>query len=1074
MAIGDIVIQTKLQTPQIKGKIVRRDRLLNLLKENLDKKLILICADAGYGKTTLLAQFCAELKCPFIFYNLDVADNNLMTFFNYIVSGIQQLYPDFGLRTKGIISQTRNIEIIVGTFINEFVETIKDEFYIILDDYHHSQSSKEIANALDYFLRHLPMNLHFIISTRSTPSLNLAYYLAKQELVAIEKVHLQFNLKEIQLLLKEVYGLKISDVEAQRIEKHSEGWITAIQLILQKIYLIGEEKAKETLNGYVASGEEVFNYFAREVFESQPQEIQDFLMKTSILEYLNSAICNQLLNIKKSSRTLSHLDTEHIFITRIKDNYKYHPLFREFLFKRLTNSCVKIQIKLLYRRLARYFAQIGNYFNTAHYFLLSEDYVNAAKALERSFCILMVPGNLYPFLTLINCMPASIFEKHPYLLLEKGKIMSFLGRWEEALKILFTVKKNFERQKDSKGIIETLAQIGFVYLVLMQLNKALLYEKKAYKLINKRNQILKAKILTTLGNIYRVLGRYNKAENLLKEVLMISHKTGDDEIEEQALGGLARVYTEKDEFYEATEIYSTLLKKYELKSPQLRFTNLCTNAAALYIELNRFEKAEELLYSAEKFAKAYNDQRAIIYTLGIQGKLYLYQNDYQKALHCYEKVIELNRELKEKLVDLYARIDITGTYLAMNQVEKARLELKRIESLIQPQVPPSIFIDYLVIKTKTAVKDLHTAEKNLNHALKIAEKFKLLYRKMEILHHLSELYLQNGNDGLAINYLKKSIAIAKEKDYNFFFIRMAKSNLKIFEYVLNKGIEVDYFLSILKAVNTEEVKNLLNRTSRVTLYDLEIQLFDRMEIKDERGTTIEVNWRTKKMRSLLAFLLINKYMKSSRDELIEKLWPDKGRIEGTHNLHEHISYLRKTLSSIMGNKLKAKDIILYKNQFYFLNPKLIFKIDVSEFESLVKEAKKFELIDKMRTIQLYQNALDLYKDDFCKELYDDWCEEKRLYYRSIVQGINKEVGKYYYEHKDYQNCLKFYKRALEFEHCDEDVHLGIMRALSAMGDRLGMHNQYKILKRILSQELQVKPTKETERIYKELVGLFEE
>jgi len=262
-------LQTQLQPPQLKGTILRRERLINLLQENLDKKLILVCADAGYGKTTLLAQFCAELDRPFIFYDLDPSDNDLATFFNYLVMGIQQHYPDFGKRTKSVLPQTRNIEIIVGTFINEFVEhgtkvptpekQLREDFYIILDDYHHLQQNREIGNALDYLLRHIPYNLHLIISSRSTPPLNLAYYLAKQELFEIKKEHLQFNLREIQALLKEIYNLKIPDAEIERIEKHSEGWITAIQLILQKISAIGEDKTKETFNGYIASGEEIFN-----------------------------------------------------------------------------------------------------------------------------------------------------------------------------------------------------------------------------------------------------------------------------------------------------------------------------------------------------------------------------------------------------------------------------------------------------------------------------------------------------------------------------------------------------------------------------------------------------------------------------------------------------------------------------------------------------------------------------------------------------------------------------------------------------------------------------------------------
>jgi len=217
-----LILQTKLEPPQIKGRILRRERLLNLVKDNLDKKLILICAAAGYGKTTLLAQLCEELDKTYVFYDIDAKDNDIATFFGYLVAGIGKCSPRFGKRVKSIISQTRDIDIVVGTFINEFVENIKDNFYIILDDYHHLQKNKEITRSLDYLLRHLPINLHLIIASRATPPFNLSYYSAKQDLLLVEKDHLQFDIQEIQALLKNVYGLRISQEDINRIKNLSD------------------------------------------------------------------------------------------------------------------------------------------------------------------------------------------------------------------------------------------------------------------------------------------------------------------------------------------------------------------------------------------------------------------------------------------------------------------------------------------------------------------------------------------------------------------------------------------------------------------------------------------------------------------------------------------------------------------------------------------------------------------------------------------------------------------------------------------------------------------------------------
>ncbi len=278
---------------------------------------------------------------------------------------------------------------------------------------------------------------------------------------------------------------------------------------------------KETLNGYIVSGEEIFNYFAREVFESQPKEIQEFLVKTSVLEYMHAGVCDYLLDIKKSKRILSFLDTNHIFVSKVQDNYRYHPLFREFLFGLLKSLCPAAKINALYQNAGSYFIKIRDYFSAVDYFFLSEDYENAAKILEKACRVLPLSAKYYTLLSLLDRLPSEMLHDHPYLCLVKGKILSSLGKWNEGLNILSKTKKMAEQKKDYRMVTEILYQIGCMYLFLMQPNKALFYEKQALKLTGKPNSILKAKILTAIGNVNRALGRYDTAEDLLKQSLKI-------------------------------------------------------------------------------------------------------------------------------------------------------------------------------------------------------------------------------------------------------------------------------------------------------------------------------------------------------------------------------------------------------------------------------------------------------------------------------------------------------------------------------------------------------------------------
>jgi len=1047
----DLILQTKLQPPQIRGKILYRERLLSLLKKNLDKKLILICADAGYGKTTLLTQFCSKLDKLFMFYDLDATDNDIATFFNYLVEGIQRHYADFGQRTRTVILQTRNIEIIVGTFINEFIEkcssVISDakkesgDFYIILDDYHHLQQNKEIGNALDYLLRHLPHNLHLIISSRSTPPLNLAYYLAKQELFRLEKWHLQFTIKEIQELLNEIYGLKIPKTEIELIEKHSEGWITAIQLILQRISTSGE--------------------------------IHNFLIKTSILAEMDKESCNYLLKIKDADRMLKNLESEHIFITKINNNfYRYHPLFREFLNNRLKISLSSRQINWLYQRAGQYFRKKGDYLNAIKYFLNGEHYDRAAKILTKNQFI-MQSESIYTSVQLINQLPLSIVDKYPRLLMAKSKYLSYLGKWDDALRLAMRAKQIFQKHKDASGLNEILLQIGFIHLLRLQPLKALHWVKKAYLLVNRRNYLLMARIMVLLGSIYRALARYDDGENFLSNALTIAQRLNNQGLKLEALKGLARIYAERTNFQAALSVFAEIFVMYENRVPGLTYASLCTNAASLYIEIHNFNRAKELLKRAEKFAHLYNDRRTLIYLKGIWGKFHLYSGEYLIALEHYEEVLALNKGLGEKLIELYARIDIVYVNIALKKISTAKLLLSDVDKLISTQTPYPILIDLYIAKGQLnkIEKKFNLAEENFCHALRLATKSGLKYYEMKIYYFLAQIYLGKGNIEQFTYNLIRCFEIAQVQGYDFFLTKEAMENSELFKKAMETDINSGYLLRILEKIETPEIKQLLTDVEKaIGEYDFEIRLFGQLEIKNRQGATISVHWKTQKTKALFVYLIINQGRLIQKDRLRDIFWPGKNLTKATHSLYDHIFFARNIFKNLLGKDARGREIIRFCNPFYQLTYNIHLKIDVCQFESLIKKAIGLEATNIEKAMKLYKEALELYRGDFCPELYENWAEEKRLFYRTEILRLIKKLAGYYYDNKKYQKSLELYRSGLNYDRLDKAIHIGIMRCLGNLGDKIGVKRQYQELEKILKKELNTIPDKQTQQVYHRLMN----
>ncbi len=1099
----DMVLQTKLQPPQLKGKILRRQRLINLLQENLDKKLILVCADAGYGKTTLLAQFCAELDRTYLFYDLDTSDNDIATFFNYLVAGIQQCYSGFGQRTKSVIPQTRNIEIIVGTFINEFVEysfhretyekmSLRGsetteaispvykkhriatpayqqahngkDFYIILDDYHHLQQNKEIGNALDYLLRHLPSNLHLIISSRSSPPLNLAYYLAKQDLFKLEKEQLQFDIKEIQALLKEVYNLKIPDSEIERIKQHSEGWITAIQLILQKISTIGEDKAKETLNGYIASGEEIFNYFAKEVFDTQPKEIQEFLMKTSILEEITHEICREVFEIGNAQEILKYLQEEHLFVSRIDTHFRYHPLFRKFLVEYLKKEHNSSEINYLLKKTAAYFERNNDLPDAVNYYLQSKTFRKAARVIAKLSSELISKGQVVQLIQWTDQIPSEILQKYPLVLIKKVEAYLFLGEWDKALNIL----KGKLKLKSPSIRSKAYHAMGIILFRRGDYRAALGVLKKAQRLLGKKELHLRAKIHHTLGWIKLHLGSYLEAGVYFQKGLSLAQRVKGIALTAEIINSQAVLELKKGNLNKALEYYESLLGQFG-NEYSLNIINIYGNAASVYLEAGSSEKVIDLINKAEMLAGKFNDQRSLIYLKGIRGNYHLKLKEYDTAIRCFEEALSMNQNLGEMAINLFAYNDLAKVYKEKRDYKRCAEYIDKVEKIIKDK-RGSFYMDHLFLKADFSLvkKDYSEAKRYIKEMFHIARTIKSYRDIIRGYIFLAKIAAERRHNREVSLNLKKVLKLAHLEEL---FPRECLNNLDFFKFLLNNGIAREYCIKILSKSNFPEARALLESSTiqKGKKYIVGIDLFGSIRVRDGNGRVIDVHWPSKKINSLMAYMVDNRKSLCERDLLVDNFWSEAGIKEGRHNLQTGITFIRNLIYEVIGHELKKKDIIIYRSGCYYWNSNIIFKVDVEEFENLIKTAGVLEKKNAQKGYNIYRKTLEIYKGDFCADLYDPWCEEKKRYYRELCLKVLKKMAEFQFSKRRYDESLSLYRQALTFDKFDETIYQGIMKNLAAMGNLVGVKEVYNNLKAILKSELDTEPTAETIRIFKDLI-----
>jgi LuxR family maltose regulon positive regulatory protein len=359
------ILATKLYIPPPRPKVVPRPRLVEQLNEGLHRKLTLISAPAGFGKTTLVSAWVASCDRQVAWLSLDEADSDPTRFLTYLIAALRTVAPNIGESVLGVLQspQAPPTESILTALLNE-INSIPDNLVLALDDYH-VVDAKAVDNALTFLIEHLPSQMHLVIATREDPQLPLARLRARDQLTELRVTDLRFNPSEAAGFLNQVMGLDLSAEDIDALETRTEGWIAGLQLAA--ISLQGHKDATGFVKSFTGSHHFVLDYLIEEVLQQQPESVQTFLLRTSILDRLCGPLCDAVLLDESESRvegpkskvrravstvgpstldfglatgqeTLAYLERANLFIVPLDNErrwYRYHHLFADLLRQRL-------------------------------------------------------------------------------------------------------------------------------------------------------------------------------------------------------------------------------------------------------------------------------------------------------------------------------------------------------------------------------------------------------------------------------------------------------------------------------------------------------------------------------------------------------------------------------------------------------------------------------------------------------------------------------------------------------------------------------------------------------------------
>src|ERR687894_2248348 len=293
------ILATKLYASPSRPRSVLRPRLIERLNEGLRRRLTLISAPAGFGKTTLISEWISGCGRAAAWLSLDESDNDPTRFLAYLVAALQTVAPDIGEGVSGALQspQPPPTESTLTALLNDMT-AIPDGLVLVLDDYH-VVDARVVDNALAFLLEHLPPRMHLVIATREDPQLPLARLRARGQLGELRAADLRFTSSEAAEFLNQVMGLSLSAEDIAALETRTEGWVAGLQLAA--ISMQGHKDATSFIESFTGSHRFVLDYLVEEVLEQQPESVQSFLLRTSILERLCGPLCDAVLLASPSS-----------------------------------------------------------------------------------------------------------------------------------------------------------------------------------------------------------------------------------------------------------------------------------------------------------------------------------------------------------------------------------------------------------------------------------------------------------------------------------------------------------------------------------------------------------------------------------------------------------------------------------------------------------------------------------------------------------------------------------------------------------------------------------------------------
>src|SRR5215203_5143433 len=555
----DSLVSTKLRPSQARPKLIARPRLIAELERESGRKLTLISAPAGFGKTTLLVEWLkgrADGDHSVAWVSLDEGDNDPVRFLSYLVAALRRTVGEgFG---EGVLAALRSpepprMEAVLGALVNE-LDDLPGEIAVVLDDYH-MIDSESVHRIVSFLLERLPEGVHIVISGRVDPPLPLARLRTRCQMSELHAADLRFTPEEAAAFLSDVMGLNLSAGDVAALEQVTEGWIAALQLAALSM------RERKDISGFIrsfsGSHRDVFDFLAEEVLQRQTDRVQMFLLETSILDRLSGPLCDALTGRNNGQRTLERLERENLLVVPLDDDrvwYRYHHLFVDFLRGRLRRESPERTVEL-HLRASEWYEENALVAEAVNHALSAGDHERGARLMESGVGQTWYRGEVMTLLDWLRKLPKEAMLRRPLLVVWYAAALMLVGRFDGVESLLREAESAVGAfgegggeepqlradEADPQHVLATAAAVRSLHARL----------QRALALLPADNLYPRPFAALCLAEAYRAADDLEAANATFAETAKLSQAAGHDYIALTAMGSLSRLLMSQGRLREA-------------------------------------------------------------------------------------------------------------------------------------------------------------------------------------------------------------------------------------------------------------------------------------------------------------------------------------------------------------------------------------------------------------------------------------------------------------------------------------------------------------------------------------------